>query len=576
MNGTQSDMAQAPAWAQERIAELLELCRKQKQRIADLEALLVCRPDEIRGCTDPSNNLDMVIPERDYVATKGPLHNRCLFRLLMQATPCSIGILNSQGRMVYANKSWSQFFGLPEDTCGSAIQDQSYVYSKVLFDRELLQKDNAHITEEMRLVGKCGHREWFDVTRAPFTLHNGDRMLLCVAINITCRVEAVQALETVRRTLEERVADRTAALGRVNERLEREVAERKMHERLIARHRKHLEALMNALADGALLMDTSGKMITLNTTAAHRLGVPEDGMEHRVLFDFLEETPTPGVWRDALYEVLETMAPTHFEARAFGLELDVTYYPVLDSGEMVTEVAVYMMDMTASKQFARRLRRLSAQVLSAQEEERRRIGRELHDSTAQTLSGIKFMMEGERNRMEQSGIGWPTDQLAKIIGHLQSVIVEIRRIIMALRPTVLDDIGLLAALRWLQQEIGEMHSLAITSHLSIAEELLSEEQKPVLFRVAQEALYNVVRHSSSRSARLSLEQVGDQCEMTITDNGTGFDILDRRGGIGLDSMRERLEQVSGRLEVVSEPGIGTVVRAVVPLDAASWESDILI
>jgi signal transduction histidine kinase len=139
---------------------------------------------------------------------------------------------------------------------------------------------------------------------------------------------------------------------------------------------------------------------------------------------------------------------------------------------------------------------------------------------------------------------------------------------MDLRPTVLDDLGLIAALRWLQQEMSQIHSLTITSHLSLPENALSDVQKSVLFRVAQEALNNVIRHSGSDSARISLEQVGEECVMTVTDNGSGFDRLDNtRNGIGLDSMRERLELICGRLDIVTEKGIGTVVRAVVPLDS---------
>ncbi|MFV0422405.1 PAS domain-containing protein [Oleidesulfovibrio sp.] len=486
-------------------------------------------------------------------------------RLLVQSTPNHVSVFNAQGQLMFANKAWRVFYGLPADVwmVDDAVSLLCGHFGKV--EREVLEK-GVRVESEERIVGAGGKREWFDIVRTPLVMPDGEKLLLTLGINVTTRVEATRAMEAVRKTLELRVKERTAALGRVNDQLEREIAERKLNEELIVRHRNHLEALMNALAEGALLLDTGGRIITMNITAAKLLGVNTTTGCGSVFFEYLETSSDPLVWRDALHEVLESMMSTRFEVQAFGLDLDVTYYPVKGVAGWVTGVAVYIVDVTGQKEASRRMRRLSAQVLSAQEEERKRIGRELHDSTAQTLSGIKFMMEGERSRMEQANLDWPMDNLSRIIGYLQGAIVETRRIIMDLRPTVLDDLGLLAALRWLQQETGDMHSLNITSHLAMSEAVLSESQKSVLFRIAQEALNNVARHSGSGSARIGLEQVGNECVLTITDNGKGFDCDGAyRAGIGLDSMRERLELVYGRLEIVSEPDIGTVVRAIVPL-----------
>jgi signal transduction histidine kinase len=522
----------------------------------DLEA-------RVRGRTKA---LEVEVQERKRMEQR-LLREREFIKLLVQASPNLISVFDSRGALMFANRAWREFYGLPGDVWGVADAGPRMCGYFGAVDREVLQEGRVAQLEE-RIVGTGGRREWFDVIRAPITMPDGETLLLFIGINVTSRVEATRAMEAVRKTLEERVKERTAALGRVNDRLEREIAERKLHEELIVQHRNHLEALMNALADSALLMDTGGRIITLNITAAQRLGLPERGSGGQVFFDLLQGTTDTLVWRDALHEVLETFLPARFEVQAFGLELDVTYYPVFGYADWVTGVAVYMMDVTEQKQISRRLRRLSAQVLSAQEEERKRIGRELHDSMAQTLSGIKFMLEGERSRLEQSGTGWPTERISKTIEYVQHAIVETRRIVMDLRPTVLDDLGLIAALRWLQQEMSQIHSLTITSHLSLPENALSDVQKSVLFRVAQEALNNVIRHSGSDSARISLEQVGEECVMTVTDNGSGFDRLDNtRNGIGLDSMRERLELICGRLDIVTEKGIGTVVRAVVPLDS---------
>ncbi|UZP67250.1 PAS domain S-box protein [Desulfovibrio mangrovi] len=345
-----------------------------------------------------------------------------------------------------------------------------------------------------------------------------------------------------------------------------DISERKKAERLVIEQRNHLTALMNALADSAMLLDVEGTIITLNTAAATVLGGTEEELAGVSLFDKVLPVSEKHM-RAIMEKVRETGQPLRQEYASGDSVWDVTCNPVLDIMGNVGGLALYGKDVSARKKAEERMRWLSARVLSAQEEERKRIGRELHDSTAQMLSGIKFMMEADLSIMERAKLPHDTRAIRKVVSLLQGAIIELRRIIMDLRPTVLDDLGLLSALRWLQDEFCTMHSgTGFRLLLEMDEDLLSEVQKSVLFRVAQEAIANAVRHSRADALSLSLVREGDYCSLVVSDNGVGFDPRELVGaGIGLDSMRERLELVEGQLHISSEKGIGTQVKALVPI-----------
>lgn len=345
-----------------------------------------------------------------------------------------------------------------------------------------------------------------------------------------------------------------------------DISERKEAERQVVEQRNHLTALMNALGDSAMLLDMRGRIITLNTAAANALNGSGKKLTGRVLFKCMAEGES-AAHRRMFREVLSRGKPVRDELALGESVWDVTYYPVFDVQGQVAGVALYSKDVTARRRSEERMRWLSGRVLSAQEEERKRIGRELHDSTAQTLSGIKFMVEAELRAMDRKGVQWDTSGMRKVVSLLQGAITELRRIIMDLRPTVLDDLGLLSAMRWLQDEFSVMHpDIGFRLWLDLDEACLDERQKSVLFRVAQEALANAARHSGADALSVSLTREETFCCLAVTDNGVGFEPGETPpAGIGLDSMRERLELVEGQLHIASEKGRGTQVRAVVPL-----------
>lgn len=224
------------------------------------------------------------------------------------------------------------------------------------------------------------------------------------------------------------------------------------------------------------------------------------------------------------------------------------------------------------------LRALATQVIRAQEDERKRIARELHDDTAQVL----FAQLLRLTAMKSS----PNDDLRVTAGELEDMTVEaiegVRRLALELRPPSLDDLGLRESLGDLAERFGKQLGIPVHYQPRVGRDRLPAEIELVLYRVAQEAMTNVAKHSNASEASINLTRRGEIVTLTVTDNGQGFDPAvaseqdDRGLGLGLFGMEERVVLVGGALQIISRDGIGTAVIATIPLDsrmAASFGAD---
>jgi PAS domain S-box-containing protein len=217
------------------------------------------------------------------------------------------------------------------------------------------------------------------------------------------------------------------------------------------------------------------------------------------------------------------------------------------------------------KESEARLRHLSTELLTVQENERKRIARELHDGIGQTLAAIKFGLESKLGQMRK-GAAPPGVSIESIISLAQNGIEESRRIQMDLRPSILDDLGILATLSWFTREFQKVYShISIEKGIDIQENEVPDSLKIALFRVMQEAMNNIAKHSKADRVRLSLRKIEGRIELSIEDNGVGFDLENYRKGLGLTSMRERTELSGGSFAIESSPGKGTTIKASWPI-----------
>jgi two-component system NarL family sensor kinase len=213
-----------------------------------------------------------------------------------------------------------------------------------------------------------------------------------------------------------------------------------------------------------------------------------------------------------------------------------------------------------------KLRLLARQVVQSQEEERGHLARELHDGTSQTLVSTKLLVESAVDTLERARQPAPV-VLGKALVRLNEALAEVRSISHRLRPALLDQLGLPAALERLGAEFGEAGPVAASVVVQGVPRELPEEVKTALFRVTQEALTNVRKHARARQVRIALDFEPRGVRLEVNDDGVGFDLaatqLDPRRGIGLRNMRERIVAIGGRLDLHSGSK-GTAIVAFVP------------
>lgn len=201
-------------------------------------------------------------------------------------------------------------------------------------------------------------------------------------------------------------------------------------------------------------------------------------------------------------------------------------------------------------------------VVQAQELERRRLARELHDETGQALTsillGLKPLEEALADHPARAG-------LAELREQVVSALQDVRRLAVELRPSVLDDFGVVAALERLAETFGEQTGIRVDFHSALGEARLPSDVETALYRVVQESLTNIAKHANAHNVSVSVARRDNAVAATIEDDGAGFDPRSvREDGIGLIGMRERLALIDGRLHVESRRGVGTTIVAEVP------------
>jgi two-component system, NarL family, sensor histidine kinase UhpB len=236
------------------------------------------------------------------------------------------------------------------------------------------------------------------------------------------------------------------------------------------------------------------------------------------------------------------------------------------AGMRDAELAVLAESFNAMLERLELERRQSAlRALSAQEGERLRVARELHDEIGQTLTAIA--LEAERGAVVNEGTD--REAWARVAGWAQQSVEDLRRIARRLRPEALDDLGLINAFISLCNRISEYGGIPITRALPERLPEHSPEIDLVVYRVAQEALWNVIRHAEASRIQVGLSVVDDRLLLSIRDDGRGLDAgAEQTARNGLRGMRERAMLVGGTFAIVSQPGEGTEVKLEVPLEPA--------
>ncbi len=503
------------------------------------------------------------------------------YRTLYEQTPVMLHSIDQQGKIVSVSDYWLSTLGYTKDeVVGKPFIDfltkESRQYRKAVALPDLLRTGVCRDVH-YQLISKNGRM--LDVLMSAIAEMDKDGEVyrsMAVSIDVTERLKVEKALQKAHENLEHQVEKRTAALIRSAEKLKQEIEERKLTEKALRRSEKQYSTLVENSLTG-IYIKQGGKIVLANERFCQIHGYTHDeiiGMDSRRL---VYPTDREKVESYSQKRLDGDQAPTSYEARGVTKDRKVIWVVrnntrILYQGKPA--ILGNLIDITLRKRIEanlqkseNELRMLSSRLLTAQENERKRIALELHDTIAQSLVTIKFTLAQKLKQMGNTSPP-PGITIESVMDMVQANIVEIRRIMTDLRPSLLDDLGIIATISWHCREFQTIYDhIEVVKNITVTEEDVPDSLKIVIFRILQEAMNNSARHSDADNIVLSLIKRNGMIELTIQDNGNGFDyketlsnITDKRG-LGLIGMRERTELSFGMFTIISEVGSGTQVCA---------------
>ncbi len=449
---------------------------------------------------------------------------------------------------------------------------------------QLARHSEAEQEVKVRLVKPDGREVWVQVCGQFVRGDTGqDGHIVGVAIDISAAKEAERALREAHNRLETRVAERTAELSAANKNLQAEILQRiQAQEALEAQASKLREQaqLLDLANDAIFIRKLDGTVWYWNEGAERLYGWTRKEVMHQTLLRFLKtEYPLPiqelehillqeGKWEGELVHT-----------RRDGSKVTVASRWTLWRDEEGTPQGWLQInsDISERKRAEELLRRLSARLLQTQDEERRRIARELHDSAGQLLVGLDINLVTVQRESEKLSAN-ASRALSESLGLVKELSTELRNISHLLHPPLLDEAGLPAAIRWYVERFSHRSKIAVKLNLPDNLGRLPREIETTIFRIVQESLTNVHRHSGSKHAEIRLTREFARVTVEVCDEGKGMKTESYRTysgvltpGVGIQGMRERIRQLGGRFEIRSGE-TGTTVLASLLLDNVEAKS----
>jgi signal transduction histidine kinase len=221
----------------------------------------------------------------------------------------------------------------------------------------------------------------------------------------------------------------------------------------------------------------------------------------------------------------------------------------------------------------RRMRELSQQLVATQEEERKKLSRELHDHVGQVLTALRMEL-GSIDRLRAPGDGALARAVAESRQLVDNMVRTVRDLALGLRPSMLDDFGLQPALEWHAREFTRRYNLPVDLTMKGDLTRLADPYATCIYRVVQEALTNCVRHAKASHVRVTVSGEGDTIAVAVVDDGVGIRPESRKSGLGLRGMEERARDLGGSVEIHSTPGVGTSLMIRIPTSQGNTSEEV--
>ncbi len=360
----------------------------------------------------------------------------------------------------------------------------------------------------------------------------------------------------------------------------RDITERKQQREEIERREQQLNAFFSNAPVGLAIIDKELRFQRINEPFAQLNGLDSREQLGKPLRDVVAELfsqiephlrTVARTGEPVLNHEVKGPIPSTPGVKGWWLK---SLFPITKDGDTVTQMGIVVQDITGLKRAETAVRRLSGRLLQIRDDERRRLARDLHDSLGQTLTAVKMNLSylaRDTSALDDRGRTAVTESKELVDESLK----EVRTLSHLLHPPMLDDVGLVAAIRWYANGFSQRSSIQVELNLPSDLPRLPTELETAIFRVVQESLTNVHRHSGSATAAVRLERDAERLHLFVVDQGRGIapDQLAFRQetaslGVGLLGMRERLRQLRGELEIMSD-NHGTSIHVIIPLSEAA-------
>lgn len=505
-----------------------------------------------------------------------------LFHDFMDNSPAVAFIKDANGRRVYLNRRYRTVFDDGSELLG---RDDIEMYGPEIAetlrrsDFEVIANKAVH-QEVLHLPAPDGaDHAWFSY-KFPIEDEHGKTLVGGVAVDITPLERMQLQLQEMNQELEHRVQQRTAALEEANRELQRHIFEKEKMQEVLrkseTRFRKWLEqSIMPVQA-----VDRDGRTTQVNRAWEQLWGITlDDAREIDLLYDAQMKERGLSTYLEQAFAGEATVVPeTAFipDRGVFAGQERWTralIYPVKDdvTGE-VEEIVLLHEDVSQRRAMEEKLRaeeRILRKLLELQEQERKVIAYDIHERLVQDLIGGQMLLETSLHRINGSA----GETLMKANSIFVRAIDEARRMISVVRPLVIDEKGIVQAIKYLTAEMEQQGEMAIEFFHRVHFDRLPSVLEGALFRIVQEGLTNVKRHSGSTEAEVWLQQEGDRLKLQVRDYGCGFDVNqvpDDR--FGLEGIRRRAQIFQGSCYIDSDRGEGTTIRVEIPLALLANES----
>lgn len=484
---------------------------------------------------------------------------------VMEALPAMVSLRRPDHRISFANRGFREKFGDPKD--------------RLCYDLRYGRPEPCPDCETFKPLetGTPNHREvsfpdntLMEAHDFPFTDLDGSSLILEMGLDITDRRRAEIELKRHREHLEELVAERTRQVESANARLEAEIRELEKAKQELSESRAKFQAALFSMKDSVIITDTEGRFLEFNDAYAtlYRFTSRDECVKSFSEFTNLFEVRTIDgeplskemfpTWR-----ALRGETGTNVEYRYLRKDTgeswigSLSFGPVRAEGGSITGAVITARDVTDRKRAEEALREsekialqreqfqaLAERLRRAREEERTRVARDLHDQIGQILTAIKLDLTWVSRRLPK-GKEELRDRIDGTIGLINDGVRSVRKICSGLRPGVLDDLGLPAAIEWQANEFAARTGIECVVLVPAGDLALEEDQATEFFRIFQECLTNVIRHAEAKSVSVTLKEENGDLILVVTDDGKGFEESQISESLGFLGMKERA-QVCGQ------------------------------